>query len=82
MVSGTRDSGAPPVGESLRKREEDKAAADRRALIDKAIKEDGMRKSKRKKLRDRAGHGELSDGRSLGPVTYSMSSRPMGTQSE
>jgi hypothetical protein len=57
-VSGSRDGDAPPVGESLRKREEEKIAADRRAMIDKAIKEDGMRKSKKKKLREKEGRGE------------------------
>ncbi|KAJ9122532.1 hypothetical protein QFC22_001961 [Naganishia vaughanmartiniae] len=39
------------AGSTLRKREEEKEAADRRALIDKAIKEEGKRKRKGKRAR-------------------------------
>jgi hypothetical protein len=53
-----RDGNGPPVGETARKREEEKAASERRAMIDKALREDSMKKSKRKKLREREGHGE------------------------
>ncbi|KAJ9098657.1 hypothetical protein QFC21_004305 [Naganishia friedmannii] len=43
------DSGM--AGSTLRKREEEKETADRRALIDKAIKEEGKRKRKGKRAR-------------------------------
>ncbi|KAJ9094123.1 hypothetical protein QFC19_008075 [Naganishia cerealis] len=43
------DSGM--AGSTLRKREEEKEAADRRALIDKAIKEEGRRKRKSKRAK-------------------------------
>ncbi|KAJ9127007.1 hypothetical protein QFC24_001238 [Naganishia onofrii] len=43
------DSGM--AGSTLRKREEEKEAADRRALIDKAIKEEGKRKRKGKRAK-------------------------------
>jgi hypothetical protein len=62
-----RDGNGPPVGETARKREEEKAAAERRAMIDKALREDSMKKSKRKKLREREGHGESLRGF---PVRY------------
>lgn len=39
-------------GSTLRKREEEKEAAERRALIDKAIREDGRRKRKSKRAKE------------------------------
>lgn len=44
------DSGM--AGSTLRKREEEKEAADRRALIDKAIREEGKRKRKGKRAKE------------------------------
>ncbi len=58
--SGAARDGAPPAGDSVRKRDEERAAAERRALIDAALREDGMKKGKRKKLREQQGRDPMA----------------------
>lgn len=54
VVAGAEGTGGEGIkGESLRKREEDKAKDERRALIEKAIKEEGRRKKKRQQREGR-----------------------------